>query len=96
MDRLIRRDQSHCPLAGARSKARANSVWTCPPKLASVRIEPKTLRRTNSKISNQPQMGEKRTHFFIKKKEEYTFSFYEEKNIQFGFIKGEEIYIPRL
>jgi len=53
-DRLIRGDQSHRPLVGVPFKGRANSVWTCPPKLAAGRIEPEILKGANSKIPSQP------------------------------------------
>ena len=60
-NRLIRGDQSHRPYAGARSKPKFCSVWTCASKLTHEGIEPETLRGTHSKIPNQslgqPQMS---------------------------------------
>jgi len=52
--RLIWGNQSHLPLAGARSKPKQSSVWTCPSKLAPEEIEPDTFRGAHSKIPNQP------------------------------------------
>jgi len=52
--RLIRWDQSHRPLAGARLKPEQVIYGLSPLKLAPEGIEPKTFGGANSKIPNQP------------------------------------------